>query len=67
MLAKFGEICKEGRAGGGGGSSGTVQGPKVQRITNQGYQNFIFPNHENQLVKHSFILFLCKEKWPRSV
>ena len=49
------------------GVSGTVHGPKKQRITNHGYQNFIFPNHENQHVKHCFILFLRTEKCPRSV
>ena len=54
----------EGRTG---GVSGTVHGPKKQRITNHGYQNFIFPNHENQHVKHCFILFLRTEKCPRSV
>ena len=70
LTLKFGEICEEGRTGGGRGGkgvSGTVHGPKQQRITNHGYHNFIFPHHENQQEKHSFILFLCKEKWPRSV
>ena len=41
--------------GGGGGVSGTIHGRKKQRITDHGYWNFIFPNHEN---KYSFILFL---------
>ena len=57
-------LSEEGRTG---GVSGTVHGPKKQRITNHGYQNFIFPNHENQHVKHCFILFLRTEKCPRSV
>ena len=42
--------------GGGGGVSGTVHGPKKQRITNHGYQNFTFPNHENQHVKHFYLV-----------
>ena len=44
---------KEGRTG---GVSGTVHGPKKQRITNHGYQNFTFPNHENQHVKHFYLV-----------
>ena len=43
----------EGRTG---GVSGTVHGPKKQRITNHGYQNFTFPNHENQHVKHFYLV-----------
>ena len=30
-----------------GGVSRTVHEQKKQRITDNGYQNFIFPNHEN--------------------
>ena len=35
----------EGRTG---GVSRTVHEQKKQRITDHGYQNFIFPNHENK-------------------
>ena len=42
---------KEGRTG---GISRTVHEQKKQRITDHGYQNFIFPNHENKQVRYSF-------------
>ena len=64
LLQQNAAMYREGRTG---GVSGTVHGPKKQRITNHGYQNFIFPNHENQHVTHCFILFLRTEKCPRSV
>lgn len=41
----------EGRTG---GVSRTVHEQKKQRITDHGYQNFIFPNHENKQVRYSF-------------
>ena len=41
----------EGRTG---GVSGTVHGRKILRITDHGYQNVIFTNHENKQVSCSF-------------
>ena len=42
---------KEGRTG---GFSRTVHEQKKQLITDLGYQNFIFPNHENKQERYSF-------------
>ena len=47
----FGLLLVEGRTG---GVSRTVHEQKKQRITDHGYQNFIFPNHENKQVRYSF-------------
>ena len=44
-------LVKEGRTG---GVPDTVHGPKRKRITDQGYQNFIFPNHENKQITYFF-------------
>ena len=43
--------CYEGRTG---GVCRTVHEQKKQRITDHGYQNFIFPNHGNKQVRYSF-------------
>ena len=50
-LDKYNSITRlftscEGRTGGGGGSSGTVHEEK--KIEDHGYNNFVFPNHENK-------------------
>ena len=50
---------KEGR------NRGLSHGSRSEKITNHGYQNFIFPNYENNLVTYSFILLLHKGKWQR--
>ena len=42
---------EEGRTG---GVSGTIHKRKTLRITDHGYNNFVFPNHENKQVRNSF-------------
>lgn len=44
-------VFTEGRTG---GVCRTVHEQKKQRITDHGYQNFIFPNHGNKQVRYSF-------------
>ena len=56
MKVHSGEITLTVFEGRTGGVSGTVHGPKKQRITNHGYKNFTFPNHENQHVKHFYLV-----------
>ena len=51
LVVSITERIIEGRTG---GVSGTVHGRKKSRITDHGYQNVIFTNHENKQVSCSF-------------
>ena len=45
---------KESRTGGGSPARFTNRKNRGSLITDHGYNNFVFPNHENKQVRYSF-------------